>query len=982
MTIRNKVSFIQNNWYDAQRVDQDDMIAEQDRNANTDASIIQNHFGSGILPTVSYQKTIFDTEDLFSDQVALIASNNFDGTGLRPLDQPTDSTLGNQLEVELKDSDIYGVTTVGGRFSTKVLIIGLDFQGNLQYDRFYFYKKEKQVTKKHYAKVLCVFVNDFFGNNNCSRILGGRVIVRETNSFQLSRDSIMTSQDVEPNLFFRDLKISEIGEDSTPALTLYQAIQAGIGDEYTVDTLNINTSVKRDFEFIPGDVTTRIAEKFTATTNNIQKITVLLGARRDDSVPVENRFDWSGEIIVSVFELQSTVSCPSAIVPELAIEFDPNPVPITQFTLDQSDLFDRGYILTDVLQPVDFVFNNSVLGGTSKIVEGKLYAISFGRAGDTNTGTIFTGIGNSQGTTDRLSIFTGVWTDVPEEDLWYQVWTNSAKVSDGFAYDAGNGMQIEKTETNNLGAVVDCFFDQLSFVDNGQNTINTAVVEAVKTQSQPEQDERTGNPVNSRQQYLPSFSFVTSSTLSDLQDSSDPLIIGSARDVNTKNNSTITGVQRYPGMINGNVFTIINPGADVISQQLIGSRLVPNTLAGYSYKITNVLVCTDGYGDVNGDGIIDEDDISAASELLGQSLSSTVTQQAILDGYFTTLEIIRADVDGDGTITSADVELIRRYVARLTNSFPVGSSFTHVDISVQNLTGRFDGYFDCGVGLIRIDGYDGYMGSNTVDPALLSETERRYYGYNGLPDLSTDSVYTTAPFSNVNYSINPLPFWQDYMVQFSSAARYVPASFTYTEGVTKTLDSDGNCLISSDETCTEPFVMPETDPGRNDIYIPDNLIIGNGQIIKPDGSLYRHDFEIYTAVLELPTGQEFSHAVLNIFEKLVKDSGNGKTSAGLPAAKFADCSTVGSDALLKNQLRFEVSIQSDGYTNEDWFGINIDQSTGLMTLTVNNIDHSLVWSELRTKILITVYLKKAGWNNNPLVVPYNQVGGLFSSGVT
>src|SRR5690606_35693994 len=389
MTTRKNVSYTFNRFYDSQRVDQDDMDVEQSRNVNKDASIVQNHFGSGVLPAASIQKVLFDTDNLFPDQVALIASNDFDGTGLRPLAQPADTTLGNQLEIQLTDSTdiLNGLSTVGGRLSTKVLIIGLDFQGNLQYDRLYFYKKEKQVTQKHYALILSVFFNDFYGNNNCSRQLGGRVIIRETNSFQLSRDPIMIAQDVEPNIFFRDFKTSNTSESSSPVLTLYQAIQSGIGTEYNVDALNINTTVKREFQ-LGADVTTRLAQKFLAKTNNIQKITVLLGVRRDSAASLTNRYDWSGELIVSVLELQNTVDCPTDIVAELAIEFTPNRIPLTQISIDQAALEEQRYVLNDVRQRVYSVGINSQIGSTSKpiIVPGKYYSISIGSAGDGSVG--------------------------------------------------------------------------------------------------------------------------------------------------------------------------------------------------------------------------------------------------------------------------------------------------------------------------------------------------------------------------------------------------------------------------------------------------------------------------------------------------------------------------------------------------------------------------------------------------------------------
>jgi hypothetical protein len=988
MTNQTPVSQIQVRWSDGQQVDQTDMITEQDRNVKVDASIIQNHFGSGVLPSASAQNIVFDTDNMFSDQEALITSNDFDGTGLRPLSQPTDSTLGNQLEVELSDSDVNGLANVGGRLSTKVLIIGLDFQGNVQYDRFYFYKKEKQATKQHYAKILAVFFNDFLGNDNCSRNLGGRVVIRETTAFELSRDPIMIAQDVQPNLFFRDFKNSS----PNPAVTLYQTIQAGIGPQYNVDALQINTTAKRDFEFAIGDVTTRVAEKFLAKCNNIQKITILLGVRKSGAI-LANYFDWSGEFVVSVFELQSTITYPNELVPGLAIEFDPNPIPLTQFSIDKQSLQNRGYILTDVLQPIDLIFNNSILGNASNpvIVPGKYYAISIGRAGDSGVGTLFTGTGNSQSTDDRLSIFTSEWTDVPEEDIWYQVWSDSAKVADGMAYDAGNGIQITKTTLNELGAVVDYSFGQNPFADTGQNTLNTAVIEAIETPSQQQQDERTGNPVYSRQQFEPSFNFVTNATLATLRESSDPLVIGCARDVNAKVNNIISGTQIFPGLANGNTFIVINPNPDLISQQLIGSKLIPN--AGFGYTISGVRLCTDGYGDVNGDGVIDSLDVDRASQLLGQSLKLASTLALINAGVFDTLEIIRADVDGDGYITSSDVNLISAYVSRDGyNSFPVGSNFTHIEIEVQNPTGRYDGYYDCD-GYIRVNGNS----VNKADPISLSSIELQYYGYNSIPNISADdSSFLAVPFSPLPFVVSPIPFWQDYMLQVSSNARLVPATFTFPNSYASLVDqATAQCSNSAPVVCVDPFEFGSAcDPGRNDFFVPDNLIIGKGQIIDKDGNYFKQDVDVHFIVLELPQEVMFNHAIINVFQKLVVDSGDGFTSSGYQAARFADCSTVQLDALVKNQVRFGVSIQSifpnqDG-TDQDGYGIivdniigvNMDQFTGLMTLTMNDISNSALYNELRTKVMITVYLKKAGWNNTPLVIPSSQVAGLFASGVT
>lgn len=972
MTIRVPVSTIKNRWHDAQRVDKQDLDAEQNHNAQSHASIINNHFGSGILSSSLTSRTIFDSDNLTETQASLLAANDLDGKGLSPHLQPTDNELGNQLEVELTGTSAFG------RLSTKVLIVGLDFEGNTQLDRFYFYSDEKQVTKKHYTQILGIFFNDFLGNNNCSRSLGGRIVIREASSFQLSRDVIMTSQDVEPNLFFRDFKLSD------PTISLFNTIQTGIGSVYSVDSLDINTTVKQNRTLVAGDVSSKIGQKFKATTNNIQKITLLLGVGRDDGAAVENRFDWDGDLVISLYELQTTVSCPTDIVPELAVEFEPKSEPIVQLSFSQEELLDIGYVLTDVLQPVDFVFSSTSIGSATnpKIVPGRFYVVTISRSGAATNGSIVTGVGNNKTEDARLTLYSsGSWVDVEEEDLWFQIWTNAAKVADGQAYDAGNGIQIDKTEINSSGITIDYVLDAQNFADSGSNILNTGIVQAIAEESVEEQDERTGNAVNSRQQFVPSFSFVTSSGLSDLQDISEPLIIGCAKDTNPKQNPLLTKTQTLPGLVSGDVFKVVAPDADLLSLNLIGSKFIPNTdNSSRDYRIFKVVKCTDGYGDVNGDGYIDSDDIARAAALIGEGVESSTTQAKIHSGEIDTLELLRADVDGDGYVTTSDVTLITNYAARAINAFPVGSTFTHLEITVQQSVGRFDGYFDCD-GYIRLDGY---AGQNIVAPGSLDPAELVYDGYIQDPTIAaSDSAFTTIPFEDITYQIEGQQFWQDYLVTFSSDSRKVPASFTFDEGVSDT---------SPSETCIDTRTSrPECDPGRNDFYVPDNLVIGEGEILRPNGDYYPVDMEVGQITLTLPDEQVFDEESINIFDKFVADAGSGLTSAGFAALKFADGTYVGKDALAKNQVRFDVAIQSvsynlDGYTESDGYSVIVnegvrvfvDHSTGIMTFTVNDLFEDPVFNAQSTKIYINVYLKRAGWKNQVLDVESSQISGLIS----
>lgn len=976
MTIRIPVSTLQNHWNDAQRVDRSDMNAEQLYNSQTNAAIVNNHLGSGVVPSAPIQAVLFDSEALTEEQASILAAGNFDGTGMAAHAQPSDSNLGNQLEVELTGTSAFG------RLSTKVLVVGLDFQSNPQYDRFTFHKNEKQVTRKHYTRILGIFFIDFKGNNNCSINLGGSIVIREAASFELSRDPIMAAQDVEPNLFFRDFKIPD------PNVTLYNTLQTGIGSEYSVDSLDINTTVRQNRSLAVSDVSSKIAQKFLATTNNIQKITLLLGAGRDDLAAIEDRFDWSGELVVSVYELQTTIECPTDIVPELAIEFDPKAQPLAQLSFSQEELRNLGYVLTDVLQPVDFVFSTTQLGSTtnSVIVPGRYYAVSINRAGAASSGSIFTGVGNDKVENARLSLFgSSVWVDVTEEDLWFQVWTDAAKVADGQAYDAGNPVEVLKTTIDDTGAEIDYSLDEQPFADTGENVLNIAIVQASLTESVQEQDERTGNPVFSRQKFEPSISFVTSSGLEDLRDVSEPLIIGCAQDANPKNIPTLEKVQTYPGLVKGDTFTIINPDPDLLSNSLFGSKLIPDVgCAAKEYRIFKVVLCTDGYGDVNGDGTIDTADIVRAAELIGESLASPSTQQKIVDGEISTLEMLRADVDGDGYITTTDVTLITEFVTRQVAGFPVGSSFTHMELTVQQSIGRYDGYYSCTDGYVELDGY---TGQNIVPFSSLSLDELVYDGYLFTPSIDGyDTAFTTVPFSAVTYQIIPQPFWQDYLVSFSSDARQMPASFTYDESVT-VYDCSTPTLFECENKAE---IDPGCDPGRNDFFVPDNLIIGNGQILDPDGTNHKIDFEVGQIILELPE-VPLTESSIDVFHKLVADVGDGFTSAGYVAMKFSDCSTVKSDALVRNQVRFGVSIQAfvpnlDGYDDDgygiivdDIIGVFMDHTNGILTLSLQDLEVDPIYQTLVTKIQITVYLKKGGFNNTPLTVTSDQMVGLISS---
>lgn len=978
MTIRPDISLVKNNFRDSLQISQKELQTEQDYYDGKFKSTIDNHIGSGVLLESLTDNIIFNSDELTELQAGYVSSNTFDGRGLLVHSQPTDRNLGNQLSITLSDSDAVG------RHSVKLAIVGLDFNGELIQEKFYFYTNETQVTSKHFATILAIFLNDFKGNENCSRNLGGTLLIKEAKAFQISRDSIMISQDVEPDIFWRDFKKYSI------SLTLEEVIQEGIGSEYSVDGLNINTTGISNQELLANDVSSQIGVKFYANTDNIQKITLLLSVSSNDSVAEANKYDWSGDIVVSIYKLQTSVLCDSDIIPELAIDFDPNPISLAQVSFDQASLKEYGYVLTDILQPIDFVFSDSKVGRAGSLEVGKYYAVTIQRNGSAATGNIYIGTGNNNSIYNRLTVFSGTeWVDIEDSSIWYQVWTDAIKITSGKGYDVGTGIQFDKTKeivdsSSSSIAIVDNEEKYYSFEDTGFNTVNIAIIQAVLDTVTEEQDQLTGNYVEAKNKYIPSLSLISQSELDQLQTTSNPFVVGCVKDVNPKLNTTLEKTFNIPGLARGNNFCIINPDADLLSLNLVGSVLIPNKDVNLKYKIVKVTYCTDGYGDINGDGEIDESDITLATSLIGESLYFTSTLDKINDGTIDVLQLLKADVDNDGYVTSSDVDDITNYVNKLVNSFTAGTSFSHICLEVQPLTGRYDGYYDCLDGYVRLDGYGG---TSVISTDSLSSDEIIFQGSNVIPILQLDSTLTTVPFGTITYQIIPKPFWQPWQCLLSSSARYVQASFTYTDSITERL-----CNTAADSLCAIQFSeAPSVEPGRNDFLIPGNVIIDKGALLNLDGTLYKQDLEIKTIELRLPI-TELSESKINIFEKLLVDKGDGKTFAEYPAAKYYDCSTVQPEDLALNKVKFEVSIQSiykvvDGYDssyeyvviNNPNIGVKMDNSTGILTLTVSDVDLDSVQETLITKISVNIYLKKAGFNNTHLIIPPESIAGLISS---
>jgi len=147
----------------------------------------------------------------------------------------------------------------------------------------------------------------------------------------------------------------------------------------------------------------------------------------------------------------------------------------------------------------------------------------------------------------------------------------------------------------------------------------------------------------------------------------------------------------------------------------------------------------------------------------------------------------------------------------------------------------------------------------------------------------------------------------------------------------------------------------------------------------------KQDFEIGIVEINMPTSTLVDSSI-NVFDAFVADRGSGLTSKGYSAMKYADCSSVQPEDLALGRVRFTAVVGSI-YAGLDLevtpqlmsIGVLVDQDTGMLTFDTNNLQEDNVYLTLTTKIIVTVYLKKAGWNNPQITVSSSQVAGLIGS---
>jgi hypothetical protein len=581
MTQRISLKATQNIFNDSQNVFQENLQLEQQCNNTVQTGIIQNHIGSGILRDALTQPILFDSGSYISYYSPVDGNPIYQAT---VVNQPSDSALGNQLEVKIVN------TLVARNRTIKVGIFGYDLNQNLIVETFRFRKNESQITTHHFTTIKCIIINDFDAGLDLAG--SGYIQVLEAKPLAISRDVIAVEQNQEPDLFFRDFVVN--GSYASLAAMLNTAMP---NDNWQALFSTTSTTLS----IVGTDTVTQIGEKFLATSANIQKIRVLLSSASSSSVAY-------GNLTLSLYSLQTQVKCTADFVPELAIQFDPDTIPLAQITINP--------ILNNVPQPIDFFLNQTAVA-SEKLIPGNYYIFTIKNT-NTNPGTLYISNSTSKWISNAwISVFApigmtseGSWTDNKNSDLWFEIYTDAVKSTSGQFYESGFGTAIDKSLNSS-----DYCYNQITsqYFGSGQTLSLTAAVVTVDTDLQT--DARTGQPVNTEQVYDPSLQLLNST---ELANTSYPLVIAQVKDTNTTTpftanlSSFVSGTDLTVIAFSNSVTTAVNVSAFTTNSFITfgGNTYVIETIT-YSSPLYTIVLST--LPTVGGSGI---------SFTVGQSFSN------------------------------------------------------------------------------------------------------------------------------------------------------------------------------------------------------------------------------------------------------------------------------------------------------------------------------------------------------------------------
>lgn len=714
------------NFFDGQRVTESDLDSEQIHNRSLISNSTLDFHGNGVVKDRLFEnRVLFDTADPGGEKEnpseLTVDSGRYDGKPISLDLQPGDSEFGNRLEVEA-----IGLN-VGGRIKAKVLIVGRTYSatntsGELVSEVMEFGKNSTKLSEFYYKKVLCVIFNNFSGGSGATHYeaskesvntldTSGHIIFRESEPLKAFIRTKSSFQTESPNVALANFITS------SPSLTLEDEITTGIGPSNNFADLYYELDASESLTFAAG--ASQIAsygQKFLSKSDNIQKIDLLLHVVSDSSANLGEEFDFSGEIVVSLHELQIDTDCISDPNPENLLDFDPDLAPLVEVSYSQDDLEGLGIKLSGTPQVVSIDLSATLVADSTldpMIWADKYYAFLVSRRGSNATGTVAMSKGyykpnrkadNGQPLNPeenfgrQTQVFVQfdpvnlVYVDDPDSSLWFVAHSDTAEITDGLAYSSdGFPISLAKTVDFVGDTKIPFFLRDIPLVTITEGSFNYLSLSREDSFVAPGVHPRTGNFVHTRIEDTPSAAMMTAAALELVDPENPPILLARITDNNIRSGQTILGTFDKAGMLGRDEVTFVAPSADLLTSNLINRVFTPDIdcQCGARYRIISA-TCSKVYsGDFNDDGDITSSDLQSLVNIVGNTLITETTQRRIQGGELNVLDFIKADLNEDGTVDGSDIEIIEDAIDGYVN-FTSDVSFDILTLKLENILEESD----------------------------------------------------------------------------------------------------------------------------------------------------------------------------------------------------------------------------------------------------------------------------------------------------
>ena len=959
-----KIKITRVNYYDGQRVTESDLDNDQNYFRSLISNLVLDFHSSGVLKKELKKRFLFNLSKIgtYGDnpRKSTVDVGKYDGKYINIDRQPSDSVYGNRLVVKLDGS------TSRGRESTKVLIIGrvfnsLEEEDEIKYEVLTLKRGEEKLTKFYYNFVFGIILNNYsggIGKNNFetgikhkeNKTTDSTILIWEAESLSVYPDIINAEQIQSPN--FDLMFFASSSNDKTIKDEISECLTGSVGVEQTF----LDFEYKEEISFAKdGNINIKYGQKFLSNCDNIQKINLYLSVDEDTSL--SDPYDWTGNLVFSLYELSTEISCATSVTPETLLGYDPELTPIIQVSYDIDDLKSSGVKLTSTptMVSINLSSTNIAVPSSELIKKDKYYAFEIKRTGLNNKGTIklFKGydiptrkeslgvpldpiekFGNQQTRFFQFDPTTNKYLDDKEGSLWFQVESSAVQITDGVCYTTSGLFVMVPKNISYIGQNLISYYERnisLPFVDGQKNYL---ILEQLQNFEDADIHPRTGNFVYTRIQDIPGFKFVKADYFVGLNVEDYPLIMASIADKNPRSSVSLERVFDSAGLYDTDYFYVLNPSESFQQEKLIGRSFIPDTKCQCEniYKIIDV-ECEDVlYGDLDKDGKITSADVEEVLSLSGNTINGIDTERRLFGGEFSIVDFELSDVNDDGSIDGFDIELVED-ASEGKNNFLTPRVLRYFKIHVESLVEPEQNP------TVFLD--SSATGETTTDSNLISFTvanEEQALAIRVGDTLTIPSGDDAGDYSILTKSVGA----DKLSVTVTVSQQNASVSFSGSSGVTvkivsksstnvladnldliKTSFSDKSYLIYQDNGVFIESNFDVCDLKRfiefSYIDFPDesclcevvgcDLVLcdtksqnekylpGNilvaGNILDEEGNTHKLDYEYASIKVPLPPGS-LEDCKLDLYNNFIKASDSSCiTAAGTPALKYSDGTYVG-----------------------------------------------------------------------------------------